>query len=134
DESAIELVNLLSTISQRFDDWVDDDKPVSKNEKYQAITYALCYLPRNSFYINHFQIIQPLIELVVMDWKHATDIEESGIEELFPVSFVLRDSLISLIVRIAELIGGDAWGRSASKAIRKAAYDESLEDYVEGLK
>ena len=130
DRYAISMICDFARCSQVWDDLIDQDKPVPAKDINMAFIAVFSSIPRNPFYQTNLHEIQPIIELAIIDWMTANLLEsEKRMPEL---SWVLRDSLTSLLICCAKIIGGMDWAISVSPKIRQFIHDESLEDYKNG--
>lgn len=130
---AVRLVETLGGISQIWDDLVDRDKPVTSEQVSQAFWAALIEVPGNAFYRQHFDTLYPLIRSVILDWETANRLERETPHGQ-SLAFVLRDSLVGLVVTCAELLGGRKWALRYGPDIRYFFHDETLQDYMGGLR
>lgn len=135
DEEAINLMNDLAMVSQVWDDLIDRDKPVDNrmiNEAFLALLYCL---PRNDFYTQNITELQPVIDSAMIDWFTANELEQCKGSEIWdshekPMAWCLRDSLASVLICCAKIIGGMDWAISVSLEIRRFVHDEAIEDYM----
>jgi len=125
---AIEMCEILFRISQVWDDLYDNDNDVSKEAINEAFWEALIELPGNTFYQRHFNTIHPLLKQYIIDWMDANLLEQEN-EHGQNIAFVLRDSVASVVVQCAYLVGGYDWMRTVSPQIRRFMLDEKLDDY-----
>lgn len=128
---AIAFCELLGSVSQTWDDLFDRDTDASKDRVNAAFFNALIVLPRNPFYQRHFDSLHPLLEAAAMDWMSANDLEQ-GSEHDRTLAFVLRDSLVSVVIRCAAIVGGYEWAIARAAEIRRFFHDETLEQYIGG--
>lgn len=133
NESAVDFIMMLGGISQTWDDLIDKDSAVTNEMINESFENAVIDLPRNSFYRQNFLELQPSIEQAIRNWHDANRIEQEKITELYPVSYVLRDSLTDVIIRCSLIIGGKEWASDTAVIIRKQLFDETLEEYITGL-
>lgn len=130
NQAAIDLVNDLAQISQAWDDLIDGDKPLNDDAINSAFVILLSTLPRNPFYQLHLSELQPVVELVIIDWLTANQFELDP--KLLPLAWILRDSMSALLITCAKIIGGMPWAIAVSPKIRQFIHDENLEDYANG--
>lgn len=109
NQDAAALIMVLHSIAETWDDLVDRDKPVSDNKKHYAFYSALVTLPRNPFYRQHFETLNPLIEMSIFDWLTANEFERTGDLEKLHLAHGLRFSSLSLTTMCARIIGGVEW-------------------------
>ena len=128
DAGAIQFIKSLHKISQVWDDLVDKDKPVSREQIDGAFRLALIEIPQNPFYLFFIGKLLPVMESVIYDWQTAT-VMEQGDELMTP--FILRDSLAGIIVYCAGLLYGPEWALNIAPTVRKWVHDEDFTKYVE---
>ncbi|MCG7931974.1 MAG: hypothetical protein N0E44_18230 [Candidatus Thiodiazotropha lotti] len=132
DESAIAFMQVLSEVSQIWDDLIDRDKDVTNDSINQAFIALISTIPRNRFYIDNFSEVQPLIEGAILDWLTANEFENEGGD--LNVSFVLRDNLANVLIGVAKILGGMNHAISLSPRIRQYVHgDQSVEEYKDGI-
>lgn len=129
-QSATKLVNDLATVSQVWDDLIDDDKLTGKGRITDAFVILLSDIPRNQFYIEYFSELQPMIEAAMIDWLTANELEKAP--EFRRVSYVIRDNLSAVLICCAKIIGGMAWAIEVSETVRRFTHDEDFEEYCNG--
>lgn len=129
DEHAADLLVALSEMTQTYDDLIDRDKPVSDEAIHRMMHIVLVAIPRNPFYVAWRAELQPMIEQMVIDWRTANELEGGDTAQKL-VAYVLRDTLCSVVVRAAHIIGGWDWALEVSTRVRKYVHDEPPGDYV----
>jgi len=132
NQEAAAFCTMIFEASQVWDDMIDGDK-VDKEQINSVFWNLLVALPGNSFYRQNTDSITPIIMQSITDW-HVANALESGNTHERSIAFVLRDSVSALLIHCATLIGGYTWGRQVAVEIRKAIHNETLEDYIKGLK
>jgi hypothetical protein len=129
NESAIALMELLSGVSQIWDDLIDQDKEVTNNDINQVFIALLSTLPRNRFYVEHFDELQPLIEMAIIDWLTANALENREDDHSLNLAWAFRSNLTMVLIGVAKMVGGMAHAIRSAPMIRQYAYSESLEEY-----
>ncbi len=132
DYLAVAFCESVFRVSQILDDLVDRDKPVDNNTIIEAFWRTLIELPNNEFYRRNFDTLNPILRTMLVDWLDANTLEVGNDHEK-SIAFVLRDSIGSIAVHAAYLVGGYSWGRQVSADIRRFIFDEPLDDYKRGL-
>jgi hypothetical protein len=118
DLSAAAMLIDIWRIAELWDDLIDRDKPVKDEDINAAFYTAIISLPRNEFYQRHFLQINPLMESAIIDWHAANALEKNGSEVALRQAYVLRCSLVNLIVVAAKIIGGMDLARTVSGEVR----------------
>lgn len=127
DQSAAAFVIDLRNVVEVWDDLIDKDKPVKPEDINGSFYTALVGLPRNRFYQEHFALLSPLVEAMIVDWHAANALEKSNTE----AAWALRFTFISVVAMCARIIGGLEWAQSVNADLWNEA--ESLDDFKRGL-
>ncbi|MGB0662775.1 MAG: hypothetical protein ACPGMR_03190 [Pontibacterium sp.] len=133
DVRAVEMCELLGSMSQVIDDLVDKDKPVTNHQVVRAFWSALIALPANTFYRANEQSLRPMLAVALQDWTDATKLESIDNPHAKHLAFVLRDQLTSIVIQSAGIIGGYDWMQEVSMRARLKFHNELFEDYVAKL-
>jgi len=132
EKDAVAFLRMLGKISQTWDAIIDGDN-YTADDVHRAFMMALFGLHINKFYIEHRDVLAPLMRAAAHDWIDSVELERSGEPNDLPLSFVLRDSLTSLIVQCAYLVGGTEHAIEVGPEIRRYFHDETLADYIKGV-
>jgi len=130
--AAVAFCECLFRVSQTWDDLIDQDKEVSKNQINSMMWEALVVLPSNPFYQRWQHELQPLLKAFILDWIDATTLESTD-DHGKNIAFVLRDSVGAVVSHCAYLIGGYDWMVKVSPDVRRHIFEEKLEDYKQKL-
>lgn len=129
DVSAIAMIRAFSTIAEVWDDIIDGDNP-SKSDVNSAFYLALVTLPRNTFYREHFVLLNPIVEAAIFDWHAANAIEATGQHK--ETTFMLKCTAQLLTVMSARIIGGPEWAVEVNTEMRRLG--ETFTEYAHGEK
>ena len=121
DPEAVNLILILHSIVETWDDLIDGDKPVTDEQKNSAFYNALIILPRNGFYQRNFALLNPLIEATIVDWLTANGFEKSKDPQKCIMAYGLRYSLYAVTALIARIIGGLDWSVQVNSEFRACA-------------
>lgn len=132
DAHAVDFCADIFKVSQIWDDMVDGDKKVSNIDINRAFWLCIVEIPSNPFYKRHFNTLQPILQVFMVDWMDSCRLERQN-DHSKNIAWVLRDSVSSLVIHCARLIGGFEWMNQISVRVRKAIYDEPLADYKRNL-
>jgi hypothetical protein len=133
DMEAARFCDQFFYITQVWDDLADGDRVRTPEDIDRAFWLALVELPGNRFYLRHGAELRTLVAAFVQDW-FAANVLERGDGHDRSLAFVLRDRVGGLIAHCALLAGGYAWARQVNPDIRRLVHDETLSDYLRGLK
>lgn len=129
---AVRLALELRHISHVLDDLVDRDKPVSDEQIRSAFWRALIVLPANAFYAENLAYLHPLMSAALVNWQIANVFERGSLEDRH-MAHCLRYDLATVLVMIANLIGGPKWAESVGPEIRRRCQRQPLGEYLEEL-
>jgi hypothetical protein len=128
---AVEFCELLGQITQVWDDIIDGDNPELTHEDINAAFWNLFIaLPNNVFYQQNFHTLSPLLQAAIVDWWDSNELVKGGVTEK-AAAYVLRDTLTTIVIHCARIIGGYAWMREVSMEVRKFLYTEDLLEFME---
>lgn len=130
DTDAVEFCNKLGMVSQVWDDLIDEGK---SDGVHQAMFAALVEIPANPFYRQHFDQLQPLVAQACADYIASVTLEAASPHDR-TLAFVLRDSLAAVIQQCVAIARGWPCALANGPRIRRVCSDESLVDYLGGLK
>lgn len=133
NNEAVRFVRDVAYVTQVWDDLIDRDRPVTPERINSAFERLLIGVPRNGFYREFMAELQPLIEQMVVDWYTANSMELGSKQDQM-AAWMLRDSFTAVVVRVAILCGGWAWGVEQSVEIRRAVHDEPFDEYVASIR
>ncbi len=131
NESAINLAFMLAEISQTFDDLVDGDKVIVKQDIYRVLQLSMIELHYNVFWRENFTEILPLLNAGITGWIAANDIEERKDANLMHVSLITKSAFTPILLHMATLCGGSEHARECAPLIYQHVFDESLGDYMD---
>jgi hypothetical protein len=131
NSTAVEFCLLLGQITQVWDDLVDGDNPALRKADIDAAFWNLFVaLPRNEFYREHFDTLNPLLQAAIVDWWDANELQRDPSPQNKAVAYVLRDTLTTVVIHCARLVGGYDWMRQVSMDVRRFLYTEDLEHFI----
>lgn len=131
NEDAVRLAHMLANASQVFDDLVDGDGSVTRQDLYNVLKDLLVNVHYNSFFSAYKAEMVVSLEQAVNSWIYANDIEESKDPSLMHVSLVTKSSFTPLLLHMAALIGGAEHARRMAPEVYAAVFDETLDEYME---
>jgi hypothetical protein len=127
------FLNLLFKTTQVIDDLVDKDRPVDDDTIFRSFWTCLFELPLNSLYRENEIYLRPILAAGFQDWWDSVKLERSGDHHGKTIAFVLRDSLTGVVIQCAYIVGGYDYMQTVSEKIRRHAYEETLDQYLEDL-
>lgn len=129
---AIDFCNAFFKSIQLLDDFCDQDAGAGRAEAEELTWLVLYRVAFHPFLHRHYAYLLPLVRASVIDWIDANKLEKMGSHEK-TLAFVLRDTVSSILIHVAGIIGGDEWMMQVSLEIRQHIYEDTLEEYLKGL-
>lgn len=134
DQAAIRFIEAVSRVSQVIDDLYDQDAEVGRDDVSLLLINTMHTLQRDPFYQQNFMELQPVIEQSMIDWLTANQFEAGDSDHLKTLAFVLRDNVYALVITCAKILGGIMYAIEVAPKVREFVHDETLSEYLEGLK
>lgn len=114
-----------------YDDLIDRDNPVSDDQIHRMMWAALVTLPRNAFYRQWFDVLNPVMMQAISNWRIANTMEAD--RENYQVAFVIRSSYVDIFCTVALLLGGTQHALTIGRQLREAVHSESFASYMEEM-
>ena len=132
NQSAVELLLTLSTISEAWDDLVDKDKELSEADLEQCFWAALVELPLNKFFNDNKAALMPLIVSSINLWLDSNKLAR-GDKTDRTHAFTLCRIDLQIAQHIALLTGGVEHMREVSLPMWKffTAHDDA-DTWIDG--
>lgn len=126
---AIRFVYSVMYIVEVWDDLIDKDKEVPGNFINISHRMMLYDLPRNKFYMQYIDQLNPLIMNAILAWHDANAMEKTGDFHDKELAYGLRNQILNLINYCAYLIGGMDHAIAVGPRLRRIC-TETLDEYV----
>lgn len=111
-----------------WDDLHDGDKMVSAREVDEGFSRLFINLPANPFYTKNFTFLQPLVIMMIFNWKVSNELDADGTKSQ---AYVLRNMYFQLCMGVAFIVGGPTHSVEQGVQIwRDSAIGESLEEFT----
>jgi hypothetical protein len=133
DVAAVDFCERVFEISQVWDDLVDGDNP-TEHEVARAYWQALVSLPAHPFYQQHLLQLSAQLERAMLDYIASVELERAQSVHDKTLAFVLRDSLSSVVVYCARLVGGFDHAAAIAADVQRFFCDEDLPSYLRSVK
>lgn len=127
---AVSLCRVLGFVTQVWDDLVDEPGKRPAKDINAAFRAALTVPLANPFVQQHATRVSVLMDTAIVDWMAANALEGRD-EQGTRLAYVLRDSVVRLVVHCAEIVGGVEWREQVAPEIWRYFCDESYEQYRE---
>lgn len=132
-EDAIAFNLLMCDVLHLWDDLIDRDKPVSPEAINRGFQAALVDIPRNLFYREHFDRLNPLVAACILSWHTANTWEaEERLADL-RLAFVVRSDYINLFLASVAIVRGDAYAVRVAPEVRAYWHAEGWDGYLINL-
>lgn len=134
NQSALEFCAAIVDIAAWYDDLIDKDQPITDGMIHQLMWATMVTLPRNTFYRQHFEMLNPLVINTIHNWRIANELErtQAGKDDL-SIAFIIRSSYADILRMVALLVGGESYALECGVLIRRYVHDEGFESYREEM-
>ncbi len=131
NQAAAEFCEDICYCSDLWDDQIDGDRAHTDAEVNDGWWRALVKIPRNPFYRQHFDVLNPVVMITISDWLTANQFEreEGACVDKLATAYALKSQYVNVIVMCAIVIGGADYGLRMAPAIREFCHSESFVDY-----
>ena len=119
----------IAALSECWDDLIDKDKPMSDQTINAAFYDALVAIPSNAFYQKHFDLLQPVISNVIVQWLASNEMVKSGVPIQIERAHFLRYLGVSVWVQAAFIIGGSNYAVEVTPQMWEMTTQESLMEF-----
>lgn len=128
DTAAIELSFMLLDVAHTWDDLVDKDKRVSKDDIDKAFLYSLQCIPMHKYWT---PAMHSMLTSVYLRWHAANEIESdvTSTEDDIAKAWMLRASLYDLFEMLTLQIHGIDWAKQCARTLR-LYYGEKLTNFT----
>ena len=121
--------DLLSELSNIWDDLIDKDKPVSDEQINKAFKIALIYLPSNPVYKQLGEKMPVFFDLVISAFEVANLFESAGVDRYLQISYGLRNAAGHILVAAIKERFNDADSKEIITKLWAHIFTESVDDY-----
>jgi len=133
DTHAVNFIKIIGDAAELWDDLIDQDKPILKNDVNNVFVALTTVLPLNPFFDAYKTQLIPIMITGINTWHDATALEK-GSDNDKAIAYVLRDWYVELVMYVVYLARGYDAMRDVSAGARKFfGQHESLQDYMEKL-
>jgi hypothetical protein len=119
----------LSHFVEIFDDFVDQDRPVSKKDMSTAIFSALYHIPANSFFNANRGVLLPIMFTCTNAWLDANELAD-GTQSEKALAYTLKGLGVDVLLACVSITRGIDYLREVSADIRRVFMaHQSFADY-----
>jgi hypothetical protein len=129
NEEVCRLYEQFAGISHVWDDCIDQDKPIDRQQISEAFKIMLVDLPANDFYREHFKEIQPILAIAIAGYESSNRMHDSGDEQLVEIAHGLRYTIGHLFVYFSMQLIGYAKALEFMPEMWRNMMPERLSDY-----
>jgi hypothetical protein len=133
NQSAVEFMLMVVMLAHFWDDLIDRDQDIPDNKINIAMRTALFDLPRNQFYQEFFNDLNPVLMVAMSNWQIATALERMPMNPLQECAFIIRSSYVDTVVQVANICGGYDHGMNVGAQMRSLAHRETFAGYLNNL-
>ena len=133
DMDAVGLVMSVVKIADVWDNLIDGDKPVSKEDINNAFWLACVDIPRNPVYRKYQLDITTVFSTGIINWFVANKLQ-AGDEHAKQIAHVTRYSIADVSLYLATAIGGIEWAAEVGPELRLRSQKDRLENFLEEMK
>lgn len=133
--AAIAFMETMVSVLHFWDDLIDKDKSLTDADVNAAMWNALVVLPQNTFYLQNFDALHPILVNAIANWQAATQFErETDDQRKLQIAFIARSDYCNLLIQSAYLIGGRDWMLKMTPAIRDVWTEEDFSKYLDNVR
>lgn len=133
DTDAVGLIMSVVKIADVWDNLIDGDKPVSKEEINEAFWLACVDLPRNPVFRKYQLDITTVFSTGIINWMVANRLQ-SGDDHAKQIAHVTRYSISDVSLYLATAIGGPIWAAEVGPELRLRSQKDRLENFMKEMK
>lgn len=129
NEHAVQLSLDIYAVAQTWDDLIDRDREVSRDEITETFRRLIYTMPTNPFYAAHAHELAPLMHDMMLRWMVANQLESDQNPGDLEKAWMLRAGVYQVFVYIASLAVDAAWAAVVGVDIWRC-YGETLEQFI----
>lgn len=118
DQDATALIAGVWNLCEVWDDAIDGEKNESDDDIHRAFEFALFDLHANGFYQRHRATLEPVMRLMIDNWKCANDLERMGTPGALVHAYALRCSPYDFFYTVVLLASGPHAAVRAAQLLR----------------
>lgn len=137
NEAAADLIELLASLSQKWDDLIDGDITRPGNEVQFGILVngmmwqAIVDLNENPFFVQYAGQLLPIMKQAIMQWQTANICEQLQDPQMLTVSYSRRSVLTDIAQYISLLCVGPEHTPPKIHALWHSVFtDQPIDDYI----
>jgi hypothetical protein len=129
NHDAMQLVLDVSHFVEIFDDLVDQDKPVSRDDMAHAVFCAMYHIPANPFFQAHRTTLLPIFFMFTNAWLDSDELA-GGSETEKALAYTLKGIGVEVLLACISITRGVGYLRTVSADVRRIIMaHQSFTDY-----
>ena len=129
DADLIELHELISELTNIWDDLIDKDKPVSDSQINKAFKIALIKLPSNPVY-KQLDVAMPFFwGMAISSYETANFFEKNNVERELEISHGLRNQVVHILSAGVRLKFNEDESQEIIRELWRFIFEDSIDDY-----
>lgn len=130
NREAVRLILDLKHALHVWDDLIDQDRYIQRDDINSCFRKLLVEIPENPFFRAHSHRLTPVISAGISAWHASNAMEASTNRELWKQAHMLRIHIAAAFVMCAEIIGGAAWADEVAPKLWAQAQGDTLNKYM----
>lgn len=130
NRDAIKLTMDIKQVLHVWDDLIDQDCYIQRDDINACFRKLLVEIPENPFFRSHSHRLTPVISAGISAWHASNAMEASANRELWKQAHMLRIHIAAVSVMCAEIIGGAAWADEVAPQLWAQAQGDTLNKYM----
>lgn len=130
NQDAVRLILDLKQALHVWDDLIDQDRYIQRDDINACFRKLLVEIPENPFFRSHSHRLTPVISAGISAWHASNAMEASANRELWKQAHMLRIHIAAAFVMCAEIIGGAAWADEVAPKLWAQAQGDTLNKYM----
>lgn len=133
DVHATDLIAGCIQVTEVWDDLIDGDREVTRDQVTEAFTLALVEIPSNPLYAKYGAAIRVVLTGAIAAWLDSDKLRDddvTGAEDLI-TAHVIRYQILDVALHLLIELHGWRYAREHSTEIRRLFRTETLPEFVE---
>ena len=130
NQEAVDFMQTISEWTHLYDDLIDGDKEIDKDDVHRVMWKIMVDLPMNNFYRMHSNKLAPVIATGILNWRGANDMERSGVKEELFISHATRYSINDLALLVMLILGGADHAAKYARPARLVFQRDTIDHYL----
>jgi hypothetical protein len=129
DLDAVGLMLSVVKIADVWDNLIDGDVPVAKEDIDRAFWLACVDIPRNPVFRRYQLDLAAVFSMGIVNWKVSDQLVKGDLHAK-QIAHVTRYAIADVALYLATAIGGPEWAAQVGPELRLRSQKDRLEDYL----